>query len=94
MAPDNDTISRALLKNLTPREIDALLNTRTARQRRDIMSQLTPRQRVHLKQWRREHPATTNPDQSLTGLLLLGVVILAVIIFVALILFNLPHVIK
>jgi len=94
MPPDNDTISKALLNDMTPREISALLSSKTPRQRRGIISQLTPRQRVHLKQWQREHRSSANPDQSLIGLLLLGVVVLVVVVFVALLVFELPHIIK
>jgi Spy/CpxP family protein refolding chaperone len=94
MPPDSDTIDRASLANLTSREINALLNTRTAVQRRSIRSQLTPRQRGQLKQWQREHRSSASSDQSLTGMLLLGVVVVVVIAFVGLILITLLHRIK
>jgi Flp pilus assembly protein TadB len=93
MPPDNNTVSKAVLENITPREINVLLNIRTPRQRRELMSQLTARQRVHLKQWQREHPGAANSDQSLTGLLLLAVVVLVVVVFVVLLLAELPRII-
>jgi hypothetical protein len=90
--PDNDdTVNRALLENLSSREINALLNSRTPRQRRDIRALLSPRQRIHLKQWQREHPTSANPDQSFIGALLLVVVVLVVLAFVALLIFEFPH---
>ena len=93
MPPDNDTVSKAMLENMTSREINVLLNIRTPRQRRNLMAQLTARQRVHLKQWQREHPGAASSDQSLTGLLLLGVVVLGAVVFLVLLLAELPRII-
>jgi hypothetical protein len=91
--PDiNDTINPALLRNMTPREINALLNTRTSPQRRMIRAMLSPKQRVHLKQWQREHPVASSSDHSATGMMLLGVVVLVVFAFGALFLFSVSHV--